>query len=213
MGTRLSDCRLFFGEFRRNFRTTGAVLPSGRRLSAALAHFVRQRNHQPRRILEVGPGTGAVTRHIVSALGPEDELDMVELNTSFVECLRQRFAADPAFHPVAARARVLYCPVEDLPPDRRYHVIVSGLPLNNFAVEEVERILKVLRRLSEPDGTLSFFEYIGVRRFKALFSGSAERTRLQGVGKAVGGLLNGHEIRRDWIWPNVPPAFVHHVRF
>ena len=96
MAMRLSEWRIFFGEFRRNFRTTGAVLPSGRRLSAALAHFVRDGNHAgPRRILEVGPGTGAVTRHIITAMRPEDQLDLVELNTSFVDCLRQRFLDDP----------------------------------------------------------------------------------------------------------------------
>jgi hypothetical protein len=25
--------------------------------------------------------------------------------------------------------------------------------------------------------------------------------------------LTGREFKRDWIWPNVPPAWVHHVRF
>ena len=57
MASRIADCRLFLTEFRRNFRTTGALLPSGRRLSAALVHFVRESaDHRPRRILEVGPG-------------------------------------------------------------------------------------------------------------------------------------------------------------
>ena len=214
MGTRLSDLRLFFGEFRRNFRTTGAILPSGNRLSAALAGRVRQRDDdRPRRILEVGHGTGAVTRHIVAALGPNDHLDLVELNPSFVECLRERFRTDPAFQPVADRAQVWHSPVEGLPANATYHVIVSGLPLNNFAVDEVAHILDVLRRLAEPGGTLSFFEYIGIRRVKALVTRPAERTRLRGVGQLVDRFLAQYEVRRDWIWPNVPPAWVHHAQF
>ena len=170
MAARLSDIRLFFGEFRRNFHTTGAILPSGRRLAAALARFVADGSDRPRRILEVGPGTGAVTQRLVALLGPQDRLDLVEFNTSFVECLRRRFQSEPAFQAVANRARVLHCPVEDLPPGEKYHLLVSGLPLNNFAADDVRRILGVMTGLLEPGGTLSFFEYIalaGRSRFSA----------------------------------------------
>jgi phospholipid N-methyltransferase len=181
-------------------------------LAAALASFVAQADGQPRRILEVGPGTGAVTRRLVELLGPQDCLDLVELNSSFVDCLRQRFRNEPAFQAVAGQARVLHCPVEELPPGTRYHLIVSGLPLNNFAVADVRRILDALAGLLEPGGTLSFFEYIGVRRVKQLLSGRVERARLRGIGQVMDALLAQREIRRDGIWLNVPPAWVHHVR-
>ncbi len=207
-----SDHRLFFQEFLRNFHTTGAVLPSGRRLAAALARFVAQRSNHPRAILEVGPGTGAVTGRIIAGMSPDDRLDLVELNDAFVEQLRHRFQHDPTFHPVADRARVLHCPVEELPQNDRYDVIVSGLPLNNFSVSDVERILGVLMNLLAPGGTLSFFEYIAVRKTKTLISGPSERARLRGIGAAMQSLLDSREIRRDAILLNVLPAWVHHVR-
>ncbi len=214
MGTGLTHCRLFFQEFRRNFRTTGAVLPSGRRLAGALCRFVRQRKDAgPRRILEVGPGTGAVTRHIIRGMGPENRLDLVELNESFVACLRERFERDPQFAGAAGRSRVLHCPVEQLPPDAAYDVIVSGLPLNNFASEEVRRIMEVLARLAAVGGMLSFFEYVAVRRLKRMLSGRSERARLRGIGRILGDLLAQREFRRDCVLANVPPAWVHHVRF
>ena len=56
------------------------------------------------------------------------------------------------------------------PTDEPYEVIVSGLPLNNFSVESVEGILSQLMKLLKPGGTLSFFEYIAIRRFKAVVS-------------------------------------------
>jgi phospholipid N-methyltransferase len=183
-------------------------------LSAALAHFVRPvGDGRARRILEVGPGTGVVTRHIVAALGPADRLDLVELNDSFVEHLRQRFRTEPDFHRVSPRARVWHCPIERLPVDQTYDAIVSGLPLNNFAVEEVRGILEVLTRLAEPGGTLSFFEYVGIRRLKGLLAGRAERQRLRGIGRLESEFLAGRQIRRDCVWANCPPAWVHHVRF
>jgi phosphatidylethanolamine/phosphatidyl-N-methylethanolamine N-methyltransferase len=212
MSTLLSDWRVFFKEFVRNYHTTGAILPSGRALAAALARFVAMPAEGPRNILEVGPGTGAVTRHIIAAMRPDDRLCLVELNPSFVAHLRDRFQNDPAFQAVADRAQVQHCAVEELPDGAAYQVIVSGLPLNNFSVESVRRILAALERLLAPGGTLSFFEYIALRRLKTLVSRRAERARLRGIGHVMGGLLAEHELRRDWIWPNVPPAWVHHVQ-
>ena len=150
MRRRLTEHALFFREFLRNFHTTGAILPSGRYLAAALSRFVGEPSPQPRRILEVGPGTGAVTRRILAAMRPGDRIDLVELNRTFVEQLQRRFAVEPAFRAVAGSARVLHCAVEDLPPSERYDLIVSGLPLNNFAVADVERILAALWRCWRP---------------------------------------------------------------
>jgi len=221
--------RLFFREFRRTFRTTGAVLPSGRRLASALARFVSRPDGAgapgttgdgrgvpacgSRRILEVGPGTGAVTRQIVAAMGPDDRLDLVELNDRFVACLREQFQSDPALAAVADRSRVLHCPVEQLPREGSYDAIVSGLPLNNFSVDEVRRIIEVLGQLAAAGGTLSFFEYIAIRRLKWMLGGRVERARLRGIGQVLGELLSSRGFHREPVWANVPPAWVHHVRF
>jgi phosphatidylethanolamine/phosphatidyl-N-methylethanolamine N-methyltransferase len=204
--------RLFFREFVRNFHTTGAIVPSGRQLSKALARYVAEKSHATRRILEVGPGTGAVTARIVSAMQPTDLLDLVELNSSFARRLEHRFCHDPHFLPAAPRSRVINCAVQNLPHDHRYDLIVSGLPLNNFSPELVESILETLLTLLKSGGTLSFFEYIAVRRARSLLSRSEERERLRGVSRAMHGVLGKHEIRRDAILFNVLPAWVHHVR-
>ncbi|NQU26251.1 MAG: methyltransferase domain-containing protein [Candidatus Nealsonbacteria bacterium] len=212
-----ADCGLFFKEFFTNFHTTGAVMPSGRFLAAALARFVREgtdpdRKIPDRKILEVGPGTGAVTRWIIPAMRDGDQLDLVELNDSFVARLRDRFEHDPLFQTVAPRSRVLHCGLEELADGQRYDLIVSGLPLNNFSAEVVEQLLAVMVGLLQPGGTLSFFEYIGMRRLRSLVSRRAERLRLQGIARAMDTVLDNQEIARDRIWPNVPPAWVHHVR-
>jgi phosphatidylethanolamine/phosphatidyl-N-methylethanolamine N-methyltransferase len=209
---RLAEVALFFREFVRNFHTTGAILPSGRRLAAALSCFVAERAAGSRSILEVGPGTGAVTTRIIADMGPDDLLDLVELNDSFVERLNARFRREAAFQAVAARARVLHCPVQELPDDKKYDVIVSGLPLNNFSVVMVEEILSALMKLLKPGGTLSFFEYIAIRHVRTLVSGPAERRRLRGIDHAMQAVFDLYEIRRDAIWRNTPPAWVHHVQ-
>jgi phospholipid N-methyltransferase len=236
-----TDYRVFWREFRQHYHTTGAIAPSGRPLAAALTRFVTGEPRRPRpkpqlsklqpskpqpsesqhahahpgparRILEVGPGTGAVTTALVRGLRPDDSLDLVELNASFVQHLRQRFEREPAFRSVGSRSRVLHQPLETLPPDASYDLIISGLPLNNFSVPAVEEILTAYRRLLRPGGTLSFFEYIAIRHARSLVSGRAERARLQGISRALAALFAEGRIARDWVWSNLPPAWVHHVR-
>jgi phospholipid N-methyltransferase len=212
MTSRLHEYRLFLGQYARHFRSTGAVLPSGRWLAAALSRFVTG-DGVGQRILEVGPGTGAVTRRIAARMGAADRLDLVELNDAFVASLRTALAQESALQRIADRTQLFHSAVEQLPGEGCYDVIISGLPLNNFAPSEVEQILAKLAALLKPGGTLSFFEYIALRHARTLVSGRAERARLRGIGRALAAVLDGHEVRRDWVWPNVPPAWVHHVRF
>jgi phospholipid N-methyltransferase len=214
----LGEHRTFWREFRGSFHTTGAVLPSGRRLAAKLARFVapdaaREAPRQHLRILEVGPGTGAVTRAIVRAMHSTATLDMVELNDEFVRLLGEKFQTNPALSAVRQRTRIIHQPIEELPDEPRYDVVISGLPLNNFSVESVRSILSKLRRLTAPRGTVSFFEYIAIRRAKVVLSGRSQRERLRGVGQALDEVLGPFEFRRDAVWANIPPAWVHHLRF
>jgi phospholipid N-methyltransferase len=166
----------------------------------------------PRRILEVGPGTGVVTDAILAIMGPDDTLDLVELNDRFVEALRGRLATDNAWQRSAPRVAIHHMAVEQLDATRPYNVIVSGLPLNNFDVAVVRGILDQFARLTATGGTVSFFEYVAVRKLKGLVCRRAERERLAGVGAAVGEACRRWEFDRDLVLANVPPAWVHHLR-
>jgi phospholipid N-methyltransferase len=140
-----------------------------------------------------------------------DRLVLVERNEEFVAHLRDRlpeFAADGSSRD---RISLIHGPIEELPDNEPFDLIVSGLPLNNFTVESVEQILSKLSRLLAPGGTLSFFEYVAVRRAKALVCSSADRERLRGIARVLDGFLRS-EVRRDIVLTNVPPAWVHHVR-
>ena len=221
MRQRLADYRVFWRQFRQAYNSTGAVLPSGRGLAVALSRFVRDGDSAAaagnngtvphRRILEVGPGTGAVTVQIIDDMRPHDHLVLVERNEQFVSHLRQRLAEIPAAQSLGDRMSLVHAAIEDLPDDEPFDLIVSGLPLNNFAVESVEQILAKLSRLLAPGGTLSFFEYVAVRRAKSLVCSRADRERLQGIARVLGSFLQA-EVQRDLVMANVPPAWVHHVR-
>lgn len=205
--------RVFWHEFWSHFQTTGAIAPSSRWLARALTRHVATTNGaQPRRILEVGPGTGAVTAAIVRRLSRNDSLTLVELNDRFVDHLRGRFQGEAGFRSVAGQVQIIHDRLENLPHDARFDVIISGLPLNNFSAAAVEQILEKFESLLAVGGCLSFFEYIAVRTARGLISRAAERQRLQGIGRALVEACKRHEHRREWIWPNLPPAWVHHLR-
>jgi phospholipid N-methyltransferase len=211
MSTSRSAHGVFLRQFVQRFQTTGAVMPSGRALAGALCRYVGT-SPAPQRILEVGPGTGAVTTSLVERMRADDSLCLVEINDEFVAYLRAAFQERPALRLKAQRCDIVHGRLEDLPGEAQYDLIISGLPLNNFTPELVEQILGGYARLLKPGGTLSFFEYIAVRSVKTWVSLPKERARLRAIGGLLDRTLHGREFHRDWIWPNVPPAWVHHVR-
>ncbi len=214
MSGALTEYRLFLKEFVRRYHTTGALLPSGRLLASALCRHVGQgQGSGAQRILEVGPGTGAVTSTLVERIGPRDRVCLVEVNDAFVACLREAFATKPTYRAVADRVELVHGRVEELPGDGTYDLIISGLPLTNFAAEDVREIIRQFSRLLRPGGVLSFFEYIGIRSMRSVVTNREDRQRLRAINTILDEAFDGREIKRDWIWLNVPPAWALHVRF
>ena len=201
----------FLQQLRREFEATGAVAPSSRFLARAITKPLEHRDG-PARILEIGPGTGAVTRQIVQRLRPDDRLDLVELNGGFVEILQQKFRDDPVFQAAADRAKIHMCAVQDFEADGQYDFIISGLPLNNFPAELVREIFDVCFGLLEPNGILSYFEYMFVRRFRRVLSRGSERARLTALEEILDARLQQHRFRTNGVLANIPPAWVHHLR-
>lgn len=202
-----SDFGVFFRQFRENFESTGAIAPSGRYLGRSLARFVTPTD-RPRRILEVGPGTGAVTKEILRKLQPQDQLDLVELNDKFVACLQDKLTGDELYRSHAAQMKIIHDMVQAVPGEQCYDLIISGLPLNNFQPEVIQSILATFQRLLVPGGTISFFEYMFFRGLRSMRAG-----RMRDVSAVVQPWLDQHEFRRDWVWVNMPSAWVHHARF
>src|SRR5262249_42482101 len=194
-----------------NFYHTGAILPS----SANLGRVVSKSLLGPRpamRLLEVGPGTGSVTRVIASRLRPGDQFDAVEINPDFVAHLQRRLQTDRALSAQRDAIRIIQSPVQELPGEGVYDLIISGLPLNNFSPELIDDIFAAFRRLLKPDGLLTYFEYAFIRRLKWPFVGRGERQRLRKINDLLAGYRRRHQVSREHVWFNVPPAVVRRLR-
>jgi phosphatidylethanolamine/phosphatidyl-N-methylethanolamine N-methyltransferase len=103
--------------------TTGAVMPSSKVLARTMAAYVDPKSEGP--VVELGPGTGAVTQALVERGVDPARLVLVEFNPTFCRMLRVRYPAATVVQGDAYRLRHLLDTTLREPAD----AIVSGLPL------------------------------------------------------------------------------------
>ena len=102
----------------------GAVMPSGRPLARTMAQYVDVDSSGP--VIELGPGTGAITSALIERGIDQKRLVLVEYNPGFCALLRDRYPLAKVVQGDAYRLRdtlrnvVLGAPAT---------AIVSGLPL------------------------------------------------------------------------------------
>jgi len=114
---------VFFGRWLRAPHRIGAVAPSSRFLARAMATQVDLRRPGP--VIELGGGTGSVTKALLEAGLPVERLIVVERDVRLYKMLRRRF---PQLRIVLGDARHL---VELLHPlgINAVSAVVSSLPL------------------------------------------------------------------------------------
>ncbi len=174
----------FFRSLVSGPRAVGAVVPSGPSLGRLMARGCGAGAC----VVELGAGTGALTKAILDTGVAEGDLCLVESDGRFVEILRQRF---PGARTVHGDATSLGAHLGDLMG--RVDFIISGLPLLLFSDARKRRLLTAAFRLLGEGGVFHQFTYGGVcpvgRRMR---DGLGLKASCLGVAAL-----------------NVPPAFVY----
>lgn len=202
----------FLTHFGRDALRIGSLTPTWRPTARALASEALRRDG-PRRILEVGTGTGAVSAEIARHLGPQDRLVLYELHPEFAAFMRRRLAEDPVFARHRERIELREGDICDLDPAERFDTIVSTIPFINRGPETIARILGVYRKALQPDGVLSYLEYAYLRRLKAPYLKGVAADQARASAAVLEREATPFVFRRDFVPRNVPPAWVHHLRF
>ena len=181
----LADSGLFLREWLADPQRTGAVAPSSPQLAAAMAHWLPA--DPDSFVLELGPGTGAVTEALIERGLREDRLVAIEKNPKLARLLRRRF---PRAHIILGDAWYLDDLLLEQPePITSVGAVISSLPLLNFPVADAERLADKIRTVLEPQGNWVQYSYRIHKR----------RTR---------GTSRFHLRASKIVWFNLPPARV-----
>jgi phosphatidylethanolamine/phosphatidyl-N-methylethanolamine N-methyltransferase len=101
----------------------GAVMPSGRVLARTMAQYVDIKSTGP--VVELGPGTGAITNALIEHGVDQKRLVLVEYNPGFCALLRDRYPQAKVVQGDAYALRDSLWDVLNVPAS----AVVSGLPL------------------------------------------------------------------------------------
>ncbi len=101
----------------------GAVMPSGRLLARTMAQYVDVDSEDP--VVELGPGTGAITKALIDHGVDPERLVLVEYNPGFCALLRDRYPQAKVVQGDAYSLRDTLWNVLGAPAA----AVVSGLPL------------------------------------------------------------------------------------
>ncbi len=200
----------FFKAFLNDFQTVGSVWPSSDYLVKEMTTSIAQSQEEKKHILEVGAGTGVITKDILSQLKQGDTLDIVEIHPEFAKNLRILVNESGKAHQV----KIHEVGIEKFQTNKKYTHIVSSLPLTNFDTPLVIEIYRQFKKLLNTNGILTYFEYQGLNAriaYCKLFRQINHFKRLNGIKRVKENFLKKRHFKVRPIFSNLPPARVFHV--
>ena len=121
-------------------RTVGSIVPTSSVTARRMASIIDTKSGLP--VLEVGPGTGVITKAILGRGVKPSDLYVVEYSSDFVGHLRRNY---PDVNVIEGDGFNLDQTLGDK-HDMEYDCVVSGVPLLNFPVQRrvayLENLLK-----------------------------------------------------------------------
>jgi phosphatidylethanolamine/phosphatidyl-N-methylethanolamine N-methyltransferase len=182
-GIRLDDEVRFLRSWFERPLSIGAVTPSGKMLARTMARYVDPASDGP--VVELGPGTGAVTQALVEAGVAPSRLVLVESNPTFCRLLRARYPEATLVQGDAYSLRRLLETLLIQPAA----AVVSGLPLVTKPIKMRLRLIRDALDLMLPGAPFVQFTY--------------------SVAAPLPRRLDGFSVEAsERIWMNIPPARV-----
>ncbi len=181
--------------FLRHPGRVGALWPSSPSLCRMMVSWVGV--EEAGLVVELGPGTGAITREIIRMLPETGKLVAVELDERLCLQLRRNFPRVEILHNSASRlVEILH--ERQLPAA---NAIISGLPWAVFPESLQREILGAVAGSLSPDGWFTTYAYL-----QGLMLPAGMRFRRL-LGETFGEVLTS-----SVVWRNLPPAFVYRCR-
>jgi phospholipid N-methyltransferase len=146
----MNDFQLFLGKFLRHGTAIASIAPSSRWLSRLTVRNIDWSRANV--LVELGGGTGPITRVIAGNARPECRVVVVERDPDFARLLRGRFGQLPNFEIVEGNVRDLGSILADRGIATVDHVI-SGLPVPSLGKGLQADLFRAVAAVLEPDGS------------------------------------------------------------
>ncbi len=183
-----------------DFQSTAAVVPSSRMLAQAMVEPLPLSD--AKFVVELGPGTGVMTRELLDLLSPDARVLAFEVSPRFVEYLR-RSLADPRLEIVHAGAEAAARALRDRGWEH-IDAVVSSLGLGLMPDSQQHAILSGLMPLLGERSVFTQFQYVHRMHLHE------RRLRYYDVGDLLRQYFQTVQSRT--IWRNLPPAYVFNCR-
>lgn len=145
----MSDFFLFFGKFFRHGTKIASLAPSSVWLSRATLSNVDWT--KVKTVVELGAGTGPITRVIATHVRPETRVIVLERDADFAQLLCQRFAHLANFEVVEGDVRDL-ASILQTRGISQVDAVISGLPVPSFPKDLQRDLFRVVRSILAPGG-------------------------------------------------------------
>ncbi|HRR06153.1 MAG TPA: rRNA adenine N-6-methyltransferase family protein [Victivallales bacterium] len=179
-------------EFIKSPTTVGTIMPSSSYLADAITSSIGLENADV--VVEIGPGSGAFTGHILYKLKKGSKFLMIELNRDFYDRLKKKYPDLKIINDTAENLTQLLLS-EGI---TRADVIISGLPWAVFSSSLQISILKQVHNCLVDGGRFATYAY-----FQGCFLPSGKRFR-----KTLKDYFSDVQ-RFDLVVKNFPPAYVY----
>ncbi len=186
----MGDHSLFLSKFLRHGTQIASLAPSSPWLSQATVSDIPWGRIDC--LLELGAGTGPITKVLAERARPETRILAIERDADFVRLLHERFADRPNVEVIEADVNDLTNLLSTRGIDR-VDEVVSGLPLPSFPPALRATLFDQIRNLVGPDA--GFHQ---ITELPWLYLGLYQRYFEQ--------------VRFQFVARNVPPGGVYHCR-
>ncbi|MEI9970590.1 MAG: methyltransferase domain-containing protein [Ignavibacteriota bacterium] len=169
---------MFFSQSLRSLSVTASLFPSSKFLASALLRHIDFEAADV--IVELGIGTGAITKEILRRLKPSAVLLGMDLNPAFVSYVRRKFQ-DPRFIPIVGQAERLGA-LLNRHGLTQADAIVSSLGLSAMRPSQRSTILTQAAAHLKPEGVLTQYQYLAAGgRFQLDFVVRSGAIRREGI--------------------------------
>jgi phosphatidylethanolamine/phosphatidyl-N-methylethanolamine N-methyltransferase len=153
LATKFNDEIRFIRGMMAEPKTVGAIMPTSARMAAKMASIIDAGSGLP--VLELGPGTGVITRAILAKGVKPENVVSIEYSTQFYEHLKDKY---PDVNFINGDAFNIHETLKAY-HGQKFDCVISGIPLLNFPMHQRVSLIESLLDLMPAGRPVVQFSY------------------------------------------------------